>query len=272
MNHRRSTFVRGLRWFALLLAAVAATAGYLGVERRFNILEPDQIINLDDFPGISGIAYWPGPGTLIGVGGNQQIAEISLKGHILRKRAYPEYALKDVALVPHAESAVAIDERGNRLLTFGLADFSLISEKNIAEKPSFAWSNSKQYEGVALIGDPPRLVLSNEYPPVLAFFDAASEKIERASLLGSRSISSVIAGPQGELLLVSREDGLMLLDAQGNVVGDGWRPVSYQFIEGAALVPNLGLIICADRAPGKLLVFSSIKNWQDLLNVFKNKR
>lgn len=122
-----------------------------------------------------------------------------------------------------------------------------------------------------LTKSPQHLVSANEHPPALVFRDVNFDKQERTLLLGSQSVSSVIAGGQGELLLVSRENGLMMLDAQGNVIGKGWRPVSSRFIEGAALVPKVGLIVCEDRAPGKLLIFSSIKNWQDLLDAFKNR-
>lgn len=67
----------------------------------------------------------------------------------------------------------------------------------------------------------------------------------------------------GLLLVVSREHGLMLLGADGRPEGS-WHPVDYHYIEGAALVPGFGLVVCVDRTPGVLLVFSSIRDWPSL--------
>lgn len=175
-----------LRLLIPLLIAMAAVAGYLGVERGLSILKPDRIIDIDDLPGISGVVFGPGCSIL---------------------------------------------------------------------------TKSSQH-----------LVSANEHPPALVFRDVNFDKQERTLLLGPQSVSSVIAGGQGELLLVSRENGLMMLDAQGNVVGKGWRPVSYPYIASAAFVPNVGLTLCATRTPEKLLIFSSINSWQDLLDAFKNRR
>jgi hypothetical protein len=261
-----------LRLLIPLLIAVAAMTGYLGTERRLGILHPDQIINIDDFPQMSGMAYWSEHGTLIGVG-NHQIAEISLQGRVLRKRGHAGYAFADVALLPDAERTIVVDAQVNRLVTFSLADFAIVSEKSMPQDPSLPWRKGQQYAGIAMTGVPPRvgLVLGNEYPPALVFFGADWEKQERTLLLGANSISGVISGPQGELLLVSKENGFLLLDAQGNMVGKGWRPVASSLIKSAALVPNVGLIVCEAGSPGRLLIFSSIKNWQDLLDAFKSR-
>jgi hypothetical protein len=187
MISRRSKPVLILQWLLPFLLIFAAMAGYLGAERGLGILKPDQVINIDDFPGISGQA--------------------------------------------------------------GCSAW----DKSAADVPRPGW------------------VRGSEAQPTLDFIEKNGGIPQRTLLLGAHSISSVIAGPQGELLLVSKENGLLMLDAQGAVVGKGWRPVSSRFIKGAALEPKLGLIVCEDRTPGKLLIFSSIKNWQDLLDAFKNR-
>ncbi|MCZ7656061.1 MAG: hypothetical protein M5R42_20065 [Rhodocyclaceae bacterium] len=64
----------------LVVLLLAAWVGYAATERRLGILEPDRIVAIDDFPELSGIAYLPGSGTLLGVGDNGEIAEISLEG------------------------------------------------------------------------------------------------------------------------------------------------------------------------------------------------
>lgn len=249
--------------FGLLLAllfVLAAVAGYRAMEHRLGILEPDRVIVIDDFPEVSGIAYRQGSGTLIGVGDNGEIAEITLEGRVLRKRIHAGRDFEDVALLAGHRQALAIDEQHGRLLTIALDDFSIVAER---EQPvSLTRHMNKSIEGLALAGDPQRLVLGNEFPPAVVFPGEAGQAT-RTLLLGAASLSGVIAGPRGELLLISRENGLMLLDAGGRPAGR-WHPVEYHHIEGAALVPGFGLLLCVDRNPGVLLVYSAIRDWDSL--------
>lgn len=252
----------------LIAAVVAGWAAYLRTERHLGVLEPDRIIAIDDFPEISGIAWWPARGTLIGVGDNGEVAELTLQGKVLRKRIHEKRDFEDVYLLPDSGRAVAIDEQHNRLVTLRLDDFGIETERSVPHDFTLTRHRNKSFEGMALAGTPSRLVLANEYPPAVTLLDAQTGAPQRTMLLGARSVSGVIGGPQGELLLVSRENGLLLLDADGDTVGDGWRPVEYHHIEGAALVPGFGLVLCIDRNPGVLLVFSAIRDWRDLRRVF----
>lgn len=246
----------------LLLALLAAWSGYAATERYLGVLEPDRVIAIDDFPEISGIAYWPERDTLIGVGDNGEIAELSLQGRVLRKRMHPGRDFEDVVLLPGARRVLAIDEQEARLLTLSLEDFSVVAEREVPAGLAVTRHRNKSFEGLALAGAPPQIVLGNEFPPAIVRADGGG-RLPRTSLLGARSLSGVIAGPEGELLVVSREHGLMLLDADGRPSGK-WRPIEYHHIEGAALVPGFGLVLCVDRSPGVLLVFSSIKDWPSL--------
>lgn len=185
MSDRRFRPVLILQLLIPILIAVAGVAGYIGLERRLGILQPDRIIGIDDLPGISKTVFGPGCSTL------------------------PKYSQ--------------------------------------------------------------HLFPGHEHIPALLLNDADLNKGEHALLMGSQSLSSVIARGEGELLLVSQEDGLLILDAQGSTVGKGWRPVAYDSVKSAALIPEVGLVICATGTPEKLLVFSSINSWQDLLDAFKKR-
>ncbi|MBI4988818.1 MAG: SdiA-regulated domain-containing protein [Rhodocyclales bacterium] len=238
------------------------------MERRLGILDPNRVIAIDDFPEISGIAYWAERGTLIGVGDNGEIAEITLQGKVLRKRMHRDRDFEDVALLDQPGLALAIDEQHNQLLTVRLADFEIVAQAGVPNGFSLTRHRNKSFEALALTGQPPRLVLGNEFPPAVARFGTDRIAPPHTVLLGARSISGVLPGPQGELLVVSRENGLLLLDADGNAVGDGWRPVPYRFFEGAAMVPGVGLVLCVDRNPGILLIFSSLQDWPALRHAF----
>lgn len=252
----------------LIVASLSGWAAYTRSERYLGVLEPDQVIAIDDFPEISGIAYWPQRGTLIGVGDNGEVAELTLQGKVLRKRVHDKRDFEDVYLPPQSGRALAIDEQHNRLVTLRLDDFGIEAERSVPNDFSLTRHKNKRFEGMAMAGNPPHLVLGNEFPPAVTLFDPRSGAPLRTVLLGARSLSGVIPGPQGELLLVSRENGLLMLDADGATVGDGWHPVEYHHIEGAALVPGFGLVLCIDRNPGVLLVFSAIRDWQALRHVF----
>lgn len=261
-----------LRALLLIVAAgLAGWAAYTRTERYLGILEPDQVVVIDDFPEISGIAYWPEQDTLIGVGDNGEVAELTLQGRVLHKRIHEKRDFEDVFLLPGSDFALVIEEQRNLLVTLRLDDFSIVSERPVPGDFSLTRHRNKSFEGMALTGTPPRLILANEWPPVVTLFDPDSGAPLRTVLLGAHSISGVMPGPQGELLLVSRDNGLLMLDANGATIGGGWHPVEYHHIEGAALVPGLGLVLCVDRNPGVLLVFSSIRNWQDLRHALASR-
>lgn len=249
-----------------LIAALAAAIGYTALERRLGVLEPDRVVAIDDFPEISGIAWWPERGTLIGVGDNGQITELTAEGKVLRKRFHPGRDFEDVVLLPDRR-VQAVDEQHARLLTVSLDDFSIVAEQGLPAGASLTRRTNKSIEGLALTAR--HSVYANEYPPALVFSGAPGEAPSPPLLLGAKSLSGAIAGPRGELLLVSRENGLLLLDAAGRPAGD-WRPVEYHHIEGAALVPGFGLVLCADRNPGILLVYSAIQDWDALRRAFSD--
>ena len=259
-------------WLRLLLLLIAASlmswTGYTRFERYLGILEPDQIIAIDDFPEISGIAWWPPRGTLIGVGDNGEVAELTLQGKVLRKRIHDKHDFEDLFLLPGSGQALVVDEQNNRLVTLRLEDFGIEDEQSVPNDFHLTRHRNKSFEGMAMAGNPPLLIFANELPPAVTLLDPRAGVPLRTILLGAKSVSGVIPGPRGDLLLVSRENGLLLLDANGATVGDGWHPVEFHHIEGAALVPGFGLVLCVDRNPGVLLVFSAIRDWLDLRHVF----
>lgn len=241
----------------LLLAGVSAWTAHAKALHFFGVLAPDRVIAIDDFPGISGIAYWPERGTLVGVSGNGGVAELTLQGKVLRKRIHEHRGFEDIALQGRPDRALVIDAQHGRLDTLRLDDFEIVEQAAVPGGPSAV-------KGLAWSGNPPRLVLGNAFPPTLTLFRPNAEARERTVLFGAESVSSVIAGPDGELLLVSRDNGLLLLNADGSAAGGWWKPLQYRHMAGAAMVPGIGLVICAERNPGVLLVFSSIKDWPAL--------
>lgn len=252
----------------LIAAGLVAWATYACIERYLGVLVPDRMVVIDDFPQISGIAYWPEHGTLIGVGDNGEVAELDLNGKVLRKRIQTGRGFEDIAMLPEPGLALVIDGQSNRLVTLRLADLRIDSERAVPNGFAPTWRRDERFEGMALAGNPPRLILGNAFPPAVTPLDVASGTVRRSVLLGARSISAVLSGPSGEMLVVSRESGLLMLDADGHTVWERWRPVAYRHLEGAALVPGVGLVLCAGRDPGVLLVFSAIRDWQDLRHVF----
>lgn len=240
-----------------LLAGLSAWAAHAKALHFFGIMAPDRVIAIDGFPGISGIVFWPERGTLVGVSSNGGVAELTLQGKVLRKRIHENRDFEDIALQGRPGRALIIETQHSRLDTLRLDDFEIVEQTALPDGSSAA-------QGVAWSGNPPRLVLGTAFPPMLKLFRPNAEARERTLLFGAESVSSVIAGPGGELLLVSPDNGLLLLNADGSAAGGWWKPLQHRHMTGAAMVPGTGLVICAGRDPGVLLVFSSIKDWQAL--------
>lgn len=240
----------------LLLAGAAAWVAHGRTLRYFGILAPDRVIRVDAFPGLSGIAYWPEKGTLVGVSARGGVAELSLEGKVQRKRIHERQRFEDVALQESTGQALIVDAQDGQLDIVRLADFEIVARSPLPPGGPIS--------ALALHGLPPGLAIGRSFPPSLSLYRPDSKAPPLTLLLGSESLAGVLAGPDGEFLLASRENGLMLVKSDGSAVGGWWKPLQASRVTGAALVPGVGLLVCADGDPGRLLVFSSIKNWQDL--------
>lgn len=92
--------------------------------------------------------------------------------------------------------------------------------------------------------------------------------MEPVHIIGAPSVNAVLAGHCDELLLLSRDYGLRLLAPDSQYAGE-WKAVLHgDNMEGVVFVEGVGLIICEDRAPSRLLIFLKLKTWEDIRSAF----
>jgi uncharacterized protein YjiK len=249
-----------------LLLVAAFALSYKLVLKRFLVLEPDQVVELPEFPQISGIVYWPEHATLIGVGdgadGLGQISEFTLSGEMIQTQNYARHDMEDIVLSDEQGYAFVTDERNRRLLKVRLSDLSIVEESAITYPRFPGQGPNRQFEGITKPKDGPGFVFANERGPAgLVYFSDLHAPPDWVSVLGAKTVSSVISDEQGNMLVVSREMGLLLVTADGHPLGQ-WHPVRGSHMEGVALVPGVGLTICTDQTPGRLLILSTLDSWE----------
>lgn len=248
----------------LLLVAGTSVAAFFASEKYLHKLTPDRVVRLDGVSGLSGITYWPAHNTLIGVTNNGELAEIALDGKVLRRRLDHQRELGDIVLDSEPGYALVIDAQEGRLLRLNLADLHFLTETPPDVDAPSAPSQQTRVEGLAIERASGRLILASNAPPAALLFTDNPEATPRdAVLLNTPSVSSVISGDSGQLLVVSPDNGLLLTSADGTPAGH-WRPVTGQPITGATLVPGLGLVLATAHEPAQLLIFSSLATWEDV--------
>ncbi len=215
----------------LLVAAFS-----LSYRKRFSILVADSVAVLPEFPQISGIVYWPEHATLIGVGdgadGLGQISEFTLNGKMIRTQTYAHYDLKDIMLSGEQGYAIVTDERARRVLKLRLSDLAIVEDHYYPRFPG--QGHNHQFEGITKPKGAPGFVFANENNPTgLVYFSDLHAPPDWVSVLGAKTVSSVITDDQGNLLLVSRDNGLLLTTQQGSPLGE-WHPVRGSHMEGVA--------------------------------------
>ncbi len=250
----------------MVLLVAAFSLSYRLVFKRFSILVADSVVVLPEFPQISGIVYWPEHATLIGVGdgadGLGQISEFTLSGEMIRTQTYAHYDLEDIMLTGEQGYAMVTDERSRRVLKVRLSDLAIVEETTIAYPRFPGQGHNHQFEGITKPKGAPGFVFANENnPTALLYFSDLHAPPEWVSVLGAKTVSSVITDDRGNMLLVSRDNGLLLTTPEGSPLGE-WHPVRGKHMEGVAFVPGVGLIICTDETPGQLLILSTLDSWE----------
>lgn len=254
----------------LLLVVGTSVAAFFASEKHLHKLSPDQVIRLDGVSGLSGITYWPAHKTLIAVASSGELTEIALDGKVLRRRPDFKHELGDIALGKEPGYALVTDVQEGRLLQLSLADLHFVSDIPPDLDAQSDPSQQARFEGLAIERSSGRLILaSNVAPAALLFADNPGATPRNTILLNTPSVSSVISGDNGQLLVVSPDSGLLLTSADGIPLGD-WRPVTGQPVTGATLVPGLGLVLVTAHEPAQLLIFSSLKNWEDVRHALKH--
>jgi len=249
----------------LIWGVALATLGVIAhrfVDKHEQIFTPDQVVEVEDFEELSGIAFRPATNTLFGVSDAGRIGELTLAGKLLRHRDYPKCDLEDITLTEDGQEAWVIDESNRNVLRFRLSDFEIIEERSVAGLVGTGRKSNVGFEGLARGPAQAEWTFSLETEPsAMVTCPIGLKSPANIEILDVPSVSSVIVSPDGDRLLVSRESGIMLADAAGNPFGP-WRDVDAYFMEGATLVPGKGLFLCMDRKPGQLLIIRSLDSWK----------
>ncbi len=258
----------------IVLLATAFSVAYRLALKKFSVLVADKVVELPAFPQLSGIVYWPEHATIIGVGdgagSHGEIAEFTPAGEMLRSQFYDNHDLEDVVLSGENGHAYVTNEQARTLVDIRLKDFAIVQESSITYPRFPAQRHNHQFEGVTQPKSGTGFIFANEQSPAgLEFFSDLTAPPKWVSVLGAKTVSAVITDDQGNMLIVSRDSGLLLTTPEGKPLGR-WHPVQARHIEGAALVPGVGLIICTDHTPGELLIFSTLNSWEAIRHVLSS--
>jgi len=250
-------------WLLLASSGAALLGTWFG-ERQAHRLVPDEVFTLKGLPEISGLVYLEKKGVLLAVSDAGLAGEISLDGRLLRRRKMEARDLEGVALLPDGKSALVVDEQGQRLLRVGLDQFELQGASPIRTRVP-RHSKNRAMEGVALLpGGRGAILLQEEHPCALVWTDLAGKGLGKVVLLNSKSASDLLLHTEtSELVVLSRERGLRLLNLQGDPLGP-WHPLRVRHAEGLALVPGQGLYVALDKVPGRLALFRQLDSWERL--------
>ncbi len=252
----------------LVVALLLVTLAWFTV-CQWGVLRPESVVTVENFADISDLAWLEERQTLIAVSDENLIGELDLDGNVLALRSYPGYDLESVSVIAgRSDRVLVMDECGGRLLWFSIPQLDLVRVQALPVEALVSDSCNKQIEGMAFVAD--GLVLANEYPASLQFFDRKLPRLRSSVSLDTKTISEVIALYDGTLLVVSRDAGLRLYSAEGEALGP-WRAVSEGFIEGGVFVPGRGLVLCVDRDPSKLLFFPAIRNDKSIKGLFLDR-
>ena len=230
-------------------------------------LRPARVVTVGNFPQISDLAWLEDRKTFIAVSDEGLIGEVDLEGNVLALRSYSGYDMESVTVLPgRTDQVLVVDEGRGRLLWFSVPELDVVREQALPDEAFISESYNKQIEGLALHGDD-GIVLANEGPATLLFFDRALTDLRRSVSIDTRYISEIIALYDGSLLVVSRDAGLRLYSAEGEALGP-WQPISHGRKEGGVFVPGHGLIISVDSDPSLLLFFPAILDDASIKDLF----
>ncbi len=238
----------------LLALGLGALALGVGIGRPKVDLRPERRARLADFPELSGLAYLPVERALLLVGDEGDVAVAGLDGRILRRRRHANFDFEDVVYDPEAGRAFAVTESERQWCEIGLSDLSLTI---LGAVP---WQGSDEnigIEGVALAAGGGFWLAHESRPAGLVRFRSSNPELSDWVISDAATVSGVTALPEsGELLLLSRDRGLRLLDASGNPLGS-WKSLPGRSFEALAWVPGEGLFLGTDAAHSEILRLSA---------------
>ena len=239
----------------------------LDMVSEWSKLRPAKVVTVENFRQISDLAWLEDSKTFIAVSDKGLIGEVDLEGNVLSMRLYTDYDMESVTVLPgRTDQVLVMDECSSRLLWFSVPELEMVREQALPDEAFISKKCNRQIEGLALHGDD-GVVLANEHPATLLFFDRALTKLRRSVSTDTRYISEVIALYDGTLLVVSRDAGLRLYSAEGEALGP-WQSVSHGRKEGGTFVPGHGLVLCIDEDPSLLLFFPDILNDASIKDLF----
>ena len=251
---------------AFMLVFMLATFA-LDMMSEWSKLRPAKVVTVENFRQISDLAWLEDSKTFIAVSDKGLIGEVDLEGNVLAMREYTDYDMESVTVLPgRTDQVLVMDECSSRLLWFSVPELEMVREQALPDEAFISKKCNRQIEGLALHGDD-GVVLANEHPATLLFFDRALTKLRRSVSTDTRYISEVIALYDGTLLVVSRDAGLRLYSAEGEALGP-WQSVSHGRKEGGTFVPGHGLVLCIDEDPSLLLFFPDILNDASIKDLF----
>jgi uncharacterized protein YjiK len=250
----------------VVIAAAAIGAGWTAGRLADGALHADLEVEVLGLSELSGLAWLEAGRVLVGVGDGGEIAEIGLDG---RTSAHVRTGedLEDVALAAPGELLV-LEEKGSRLERRSWPGGELVESRTLAR---FGHASANRgFEGLGA-GDGALWVASEEHPAAFRRVDAPPEEAA-IRVTGATSLSAILVGPGGEeLLLLSRERGLLLVTSEGEAFGP-WRPVVGSNLEAAAFAEGFGLVLGSDEVRSRLHLFRRYPGWADLRGAMQDAR
>lgn len=256
--------------FAIAAAAVAVfAAGYTVETSRDGALVPDRIDVLRDLAELSGLAWNPETSSLVAVTDEGRVADLGVNGTLRSSRAFFRKDLEDVCWDPARKELCILEEKGSRLFRVAPDTLRLLDARHVLR--SGAGGRNHNHEGLALAATPDRAYLASESrPAAFAAVEPGAHEPGCRMLTGASSLTALVASPGGdELLLVSRERGLMIVTTSGRSLTP-WRRVAAASVEAAALVPGEGLVLGTDERRSRLLWFRGLDAWGRLKEVLRD--
>lgn len=269
-SESRTIFTDRIVGIAVLIGAVAIVAAGKFVEAsRIDRWTPSRTFVIDGVREISGIAWIESTNTLMAVGDEGIIAEISLDGRILRQRKHKGCDFEDLVVVG-PDDVRLIEERKGDVFRIDLKTFDVRLLGRIDRPFGGNRALNRGYEGISYADGKYYLALEDK-PVAVIEADPGSNEPTHTTAVAATSLSGIVAAGQDRFLLIARSRGLALWSPKDGMV-TSWTTLTGTNIEGGCLVPGRGLFLCEDSVPSVFYVYEDVTSWTELERRLRARR